>query len=1180
MRRFNSTLAVVVVALAALAALAQPAPAPAKAAKAPAKAPAKKGKDAGTPDAGPGGPGAAVPIFAPSPSGEKTSPDGGTEAKKDQAPSEKPKTRFFEGMGTSPEQQAQLDELSKALEEYESESKEFKREVQLLVEKKYEDKRNTLADSYEKAIRDLEVLERRERLDAIAQFEEFLQRYPDDPKYTPDVMFRLAELYYEKSSDDQALAMRDYEDAIKKLDPEKNPTPPPEPKVDFSKSIALYQKLISGFPNYRLLDAAYYLVGYCQEKMEQFEPARDAYLTLIAKYPKSKFTTEAWVRIGEYYFDADPNVEKDPLDKAADAYTHAIADKTHPLYDKALYKLGWTYYRQDKFDEGVDTFLALIDYYQAEAEKKHEEVVGGDLRNEAIQYTAVSLVDDKWGSLAKAQELFQKRGGRPYEAEVYRRMADIYFDQTKHPEAIEAYRLVLQKDPLNKDAPQIQQKIVQAYERDRKLEEAFGESSKLANMFGPGTPWHEKWKHDPDIINAAGELAEKSLYSTAIYYHQQALAYKQDQKYDQAKSAFEIAAKAYKTYLDRFPRSKNAYEMEFYLAECLYNSLQFREAIVHYSNVRDSSQDVKYQQDAAFSAVLAGQKALELDTQGSGCPSLQVVLSKDWPENKQPTPIPLCDTEKLLIASSDLYVQKVKQPDEKSPGIAYKAAEIFYKHQMFDEARKRFDAIIQAYPTSEVAQYAVNLEIETYLIEKNNAKVEEMGEKLLALKVNGKQVVDPNSDLAKSLQKFKLGGRFKGAEELMAKGEYDLAAQKYLALVAEAPQHEFADKALNNAAVCYENMRRFDSALKLYERIFKEYPKSKLADAALFRVAVDAENSYDFDKAVESYQKLVKDYPQSPNRENAIFNTARLLQALQKYNEAAAAYLRYADVYPKSDEAPKNIYRAALIYEKQEDWPKEIKALHEFIQRFGNDKNQVELVVEAKKRIGDDWQKLGKDTEAKKAYAEAADDFDRRHLKPDTEPTAAEAAAFSRFQLAEYDFKEFEKIKIGGTGKALEKSFKAKKEAVKKIQAVYDKVVPYKRAEWTLAAFFRKGYALERFSQTVQETPVPPEVKRLGEEAAAEYQDLLSQQTVALEDQAVKFYEETLAEAKKQHIANEWTKKTLESLNRFRPKEYPVLKDPKDAFSGSGTYPDGAFDGLDGRVRGQLTPQKLQGDEK
>ena len=36
-------------------------------------------------------------------------------------------------------------------------------------------------------------------------------------------------------------------------------------------------------------------------------------------------------------------------------------------------------------------------------------VAGGDLRDEALQYTAISFADDKWGSLAKAQEYFAKK---------------------------------------------------------------------------------------------------------------------------------------------------------------------------------------------------------------------------------------------------------------------------------------------------------------------------------------------------------------------------------------------------------------------------------------------------------------------------------------------------------------------------------------------------------------------------------------------------------------------------------------------------------------------------------------------------------------------------------------------------------------------------------------------------
>ncbi len=1153
--RFSTLLSVLCVAAAPAFAQAPPSPKGAR---------GKAAVDAGVaaPDAGLTGP------QMPSPSA------GGETSKTDVAPATKPKSRFFEGMGSTPEQKAQLDELTQALELYESESREFKREVQLLVEKKYEEKRNTLSNSYEKAIRDLEVLERRERLDAIAAFEEFLTRYPNDPRYTPDVMFRLAELYYERTSDDQAIAMRDYEEALKKLDPEKNIAPPPEPRIDFSKSIALYTRLLTDFPTYKLNDASWYLLGYCQEKQEDFEKARGSYEQLIARYPKSRFTTEAWVRIGEYYFDAYD--VSDALARAAEAYEHAVEDTKHPLYDKAVYKLGWVYYRMDRFDDAVARFLNLVDFYEADAKKKGEEEVGGDLRNEALQYTAISFVDEKWGSLAKAQETFARLGGRRYEGEVYRRMADVYFDQTRHPEAIEAYRLVLQKDPLNKDAPKIQQRIVQAYERDRRLDEAFAESSKLANMFVAGTPWHEKWKRDPEVVQAAGELAEKSLYSTAIYHHQQALVYKQEGKFDLAKGAFETAAKAYDGYLQRFPRSKNAYEMEFYLADCLYNSFQFGLAAKRYASVRDSSQDVKYQLDSAYSAVLSNQKQLDLEVKSGIAKQYLVLKSTDRPEGDKVVAIELTPLETTLVDASDKYLLRAKAGDDKSPAIAYRAAELFYTHNQFDEARKRFKSIITTYPKAEVAKFAVNLIVESRLTDKNWAAVEQEAAELAA----NKDVIDPKSELYSQLKKFELGGKFKLAEELMAKGSFDDAARKYIELVAAEPRHEFADKALNNAAVCYENVQRFDSAQKLYERVFSEYPNSKLAGAALFRVAVNAEKSYDFDKAIEKYQRLVKDYPASKDRENALFNTARLMEGLQRYNEAAAAYLRYADVYPNSEDAPKNQFRAALIYEKQGDSSKEIAALSEFVQKFSSKTAQVELVIDAKKRIGDAFKKQKNEVSAKKAYEAAADEFDKRNLKSETSPIAAEAAAYARFELAEYIFADFDKIKIGGTGKALTNSFTAKKAGVKKVNDAYDQVMKYKRVEWTLAAFYRKGHTLERFAQTILETPVPPEIKRLGEEAVVTYQDTLSGQTVALEDKAVEVYSAAWAEAKKYRVSNEWTKKTLESLNRFRPKEYPMLKEPKSLVSQELVFPDGAVSSVTGNERALAAPQKLgEGDK-
>ncbi len=93
--------------------------------------------------------------------------------------------------------------------------------------------------------------------------------------------------------------------------------------------------------------------------------------------------------------------------------------------------------------------------------------------------------------------------------------------------------------------------------------------------------------------------------------------------------------------------------------------------------------------------------------------------------------------------------------------------------------------------------------------------------------------------------------------------------------------------------------------------------------------------------------------------------------------------------------------------------------------------------MDAQRRIGDAYNKLGNEKEALKAWASAADEFDRRKLKPDAQPLAADAAAYSRFQLAEEELRKFDKLKIGGRGKALERSFVAKRAGVKAVNEAY-----------------------------------------------------------------------------------------------------------------------------------------------
>ena len=108
-----------------------------------------------------------------------------------------------------------------------------------------------------------------------------------------------AELYYEKANDDYELALEAHRALAREALAEGRDAPP-EPVKNYAPSIALYQQLITGFPDYKFIHGMYYLLGYCLAEMGQGEEAQVAYRTLIERHPESPFVPEAWVRLGDW----------------------------------------------------------------------------------------------------------------------------------------------------------------------------------------------------------------------------------------------------------------------------------------------------------------------------------------------------------------------------------------------------------------------------------------------------------------------------------------------------------------------------------------------------------------------------------------------------------------------------------------------------------------------------------------------------------------------------------------------------------------------------------------------------------------------------------------------------------------------------------------------------------------
>ncbi|MDP7040807.1 MAG: tetratricopeptide repeat protein [Myxococcota bacterium] len=1042
--------------------------------------------------------------------------------------------------GYSDEEQIELDELSMTLQRFVREVEEYRETARKIIEKKYNDKKQSIYDRYEAQIVALEKEQRLRRIEAIAKFESFISRYPGDGRYTPDAMFRLSELYYERSYDNYFQARQIYEKAIEKWDVDSDDPEPEEPLVEYADTIEMMQRLVDVFPAYHLADGAYYLLGYCLGEMGEEDRSVKVFEALLERHAESRFAPEVWMRVGEYYFNTND------LKPALSAYKNVVGYPDSPFYDKAMYKLAWTHYRladpefaPAEFQKAIETFVQLLDFNEETKAAGKER--GGELRRESVQYIAITYADEQWGSLKKLQNYLASIGGRSYAPEVYRALGDIYFDQTRYVDAVNAYKLVLSLDPFHVESPDIQEKVIAAFERSRDFDSATLERNKLTQTYSEGSAWYEANSDNPEALDKAAKLAKKSLYAAAIYFHKQAQSFKGADDLEKAKGAYARAAEIYGEYLSRFPHDKELYNLTYYYAECLYYSDELERAAVAYKKVRDAIGENEFFEVAAFSVVLAYQDLARKAEEAGALPLVRFLSSaeRDAENPLNTREIPPLRTE--LITASDIYTAKFGK-DEKTPKILYKAAEVYMAHDQFEEGRRRFVDLIHQYPQDEVAEYATNLVIESYLIEKNFTEVEKFSRAIL-----GKPEFAQKTEFLAELIKFKSGAMFKLAEGLGAEEKHDEAAAMYLKMLDENPQTQFAAMALNNAAVAYEKRKRYDSASKLYERLAKEYPESPFTDNALFRVALNAERFFDFDKAVGAYKTLVNRHKESPRRADALYNLALALENLQQYKGSAREYLRYCDLFADRDDAPEVCFRAGKVYKKMDNLKKVVSTYEGFIRRYQGNKLHGDRVVDAYLQIAKAYGELNKKKKQKEYYEKTLAAFEKNKGEKSA-PYGAEA----KFELMEAEFEGFKKIEIKGNTKEQQKGITDKAEGLKKVEGQYKEILRFKQIYWTLASLFRIGLLYQDFADGIAAAPCPVEVKKAAkqmdatvEEVCDEYKVLLEEKAATIEDKAVMAFETTINKAREFQVVNIWTKRTLEELSKLRPKMWPVQKDGK-----------------------------------
>ncbi len=1067
------------------------------------------------------------------------------------------------------EAQALLLEYERAQKAYERIGVSMRDEIERTIRDEAERRIKYINQLYDRDVAELEEGLDKLRDEAIRHFARFVKRYPDNPVHTPDALFRLAELYYEKAQVDYIAEQDSYEERRKLYERGKLADEPEPPEKRYDKAISTLSALVHGFKDYRFADAALYLLGFTLVESGEDDQGRKTYLSLIERFPKSKYTPESLLRLGELEF------ELAEFEAAASYYKKVLKHKDSDFYDLALYKLGWSYYQLFDYDRAIGTFKDLIAHYdeQKEAGKGDLKGRGGQLRAEAIEYVAKALAEDDWDgdgeidpNAGPGRTVSYLKGKVPFEREILAAHADVLYDQhtnKKYAEALKIYEKLIESGPTDPENPRYHERVIAVYDTLRDRKGGAQARAKMSKLFGKGTRWHKANRDNPKAIERATMLVEVATHQRAQFHHLRAQELKLEAKSEgsaaklaESAQEYKLAAAAYADYLEQYPKSKKRLEVLYYRAEALYYAGDYDQAARVYGQVRDDEEAGSFREEAAFSAIKATEKAVAQAAERGRVPRKgvpgavdevdEVELPSDQeggPKRVQPEPIPpLVDR---WMTQLDRYVElglERKDDPEAQAKFSYQAAEMLYRFKNFEPMRERVTKLIDAYPSSSVASSAAALIINSYKLESDWENIQKWTN-IFAEKNLGSE--EDRAKLEAALRVFSLGARFKTAEKLLEDKKFVEAASEFERLALQE-KVEYADKALYNAATAYIQAKHYDKASKAFEIILtdKRFAKSEFREQALFQVAENSKKFFDFEKAISSYLALYRRYPKNENSPYSLFQAASLLDEDGRDAEAAAFFEEYTKIYEGRDDAVFALYRAANAWKKVGDERKERKALELFARRGRGQRDVGKFVLESLVRLGEMALKRNKQRDAKRYFQDVIALFRQRGYEPGS-PESAHAAR-SQFELIELTFRRYQRLQLKGNMRQMGLQIQQAQALLTELVEGYSHVFPFQHLDWTFAAFFRIGQVHQEFAQKLYDAPEP---KGLDEESLDIYRTQLEDEGTKWEDVAVQKYEEMIREARARKVTNDWVRKALVFLNKFKPSEYPLAKEEKEVYT-------------------------------
>ena len=368
------------------------------------------------------------------------------------------------------------------------------------------------------------------------------------------------------------------------------------------EAITLYNRLLNEYPSYKDSDQVLYQMARAYDELGRTEEAIDTMERLIRTNPHSSHLDEVRFRRGEYFF------TRRRYRDAESAYSGIIKlGAASEFYELALYKLGWTLYKQEFYEEALQEYIALLDHKVSigyDFDQTHDEE---NDRRVADTFRVISLSFSTLGGPETVPEYFSKFGNRSYEDRIYSSLGEHYLDKLRYDDAAKTYKAFVALYPLHRAAPRFSMRIVDTFTKGGFPKLVLESKREFASKYSLKS---EYWRHfQPEESLDVLAYLKTNLKDLATHYHAQ---YQNANEADEKLTNYREASKWYGAYLESFPREADSASVNYQLADLLLENKDFGEAAKQYERTAYEYAPHPQSPAAGYAAVYAYREQLKV----------------------------------------------------------------------------------------------------------------------------------------------------------------------------------------------------------------------------------------------------------------------------------------------------------------------------------------------------------------------------------------------------------------------------------------------------------------------------------------------------------------------------------------------------------------------------------------